>query len=56
MNKLFYCKKKKSVLYKKPDVKSEHCKELIFGEIFIKLKAHKKFIYGYSKYDKYFDI
>ena len=54
MNKLFYCKKKKTVLYKKPDAKSEHFKELIFGETFIKLKVYKKFIYGYSKYDKYF--
>ena len=54
MNKIFYCKKKKSVLYKKPNVTSEHLKELVFGEIFVKLKVYEKFYYGYSQYDKYF--
>ena len=54
MNKILSCKTKKSILYKEPDVKSEHLKEMIFGEIFIKLKEYKNFFYGFSQYDKYY--
>ena len=54
MNKILSCKKIKSILYKKPNIKSEYLKEMLFGEIFIKLKEHKKFYYGFTQYDKYY--
>ena len=54
MNKVLSCKKIKSILYKKPNIKSEHLKEMVFGEIFIKLKEHKTFCYGFTQYDKYY--
>ena len=54
MNKILSCKKIKSILYKKPNIKSEHLKEMVFGEIFIKLKEHKNFYYGFTQYDKYY--
>ena len=44
MNKILSCKNRKSILYKKPNIKSEHLKEMVFGEIFIKLKEYKKFV------------
>ena len=47
MNKILSCKNRKSILYKKPNIKSEHLKEMIFGEIFIKLKEYKNFYYGF---------
>ena len=53
MNKVFQCKTKKSVIYKKPNIKSEHLKEILFGEKFVKIKQYKNFYYGYCKYDKY---
>ena len=54
MNKALTCKIRKSILYKKPNIKSEHLKEMIFGEIFIKLKEYKNFFYGFTQYDKYY--
>mgnify|MGYP001262831607 CR=1 FL=1 len=54
MSKILYCSINKTALYKKPTVKSERLKEMIYGEIFIKLKGYKKFYYGYTKNDKYF--
>lgn len=54
MSKFFYCKNKTSILYKKPNFRSEHLKEILFGEIFIKLKEYKKFYYGFTQFDKYF--
>ena len=51
MNKILSCKIRKSILYKKPNTKSEHLKEVIFGEIFIKLKEYESFYYGYTEYD-----
>ena len=54
MNKILSCKNRKSILYKKPNIKSEHLKEMIFGEIFIKLKEYKNFCYGFTQYDKYY--
>ncbi len=54
MNKTLSCKKIKSILYKKPSIKSEHLKEMIFGEIFIKLREYKNFYYGFTQYDKYY--
>jgi len=54
MNKILSCKKIKCILYKKPNIKSEHLKEMIFGEIFVKLKEYKNFCYGYTQYDKYY--
>lgn len=54
MNKILFCKIRKSILYKKPSVNSERLKEMIFGEIFIKLKEHGNFYYGYTQYDKYY--
>lgn len=53
MNKVFECKIKKSVLFKKPNSKSEHLKEILFGEKFIKIKQCKNFFYGYCEYDNY---
>ena len=54
MNKILSCKNRKSILYKKPNIKSEHLKEMVFGEIFIKLKEYKNFCYGFTQYDKYY--
>ena len=54
MNKILSCKNIKSILYKKPHIKSEHLKEMVFGEIFIKLKEYKNFCYGFTQYDKYY--
>jgi len=54
MNNILACKIRKSILYKKPNIKSEHLKEIVFGEIFIKLKECKNFYYGFTKYDKYY--
>ena len=54
MNKILSCKNRKSILYKKPNIKSEHLKEMVFGEIFIKLKEYKNFYYGFTQYDKYY--
>ena len=54
MNKILSCKNRKSILYKKPNIKSEHLKEMVFGDIFIKLKEHKNFCYGFTQYDKYY--
>ena len=54
MSKILYCRHKKATIYKKPTTKSERLKEIIYGEIFIKLKRYKKFYYGYTKNDKYF--
>ena len=51
MNKVFECKIKKSILFKKPNLKSEHLKEILFGEKFIKIKQCKNFFYGYCEYD-----
>tara|TARA_B100001287_G_scaffold133429_1_gene112337 strand:- start:865 stop:1614 length:750 start_codon:yes stop_codon:yes gene_type:complete len=53
MNKILSCKNIKSTLYKKPNIKSEHLKEMVFGEIFIKIKEYKNFYYGFTQYDKY---
>ena len=54
MNKILSCKNRKSILYKKPNIKSEHLKEMVFGEIFIKLKEYKNFCYGFTQYDNYY--
>ena len=54
MSKVLSCKNIKSILYKKPTIKSEHLKEMVFGEIFIKLKEYKNFCYGFTQYDKYY--
>ena len=54
MNKILSCKNRKSILYKKPNIKSEHLKEVVFGEMFIKLKEYKNFCYGFTQYDKYY--
>ena len=54
MNKILSCKNIKSILYKKPNIKSEYLKEMLFGEIFIKLKEYKNFYYGFTQYDKYY--
>tara|TARA_B100000963_G_scaffold358818_1_gene384420 strand:- start:846 stop:1595 length:750 start_codon:yes stop_codon:yes gene_type:complete len=54
MNRILSCKINKSVLYKKPSIKSEHLKEMIFGETFVKLKKFEKFYYGFTQYDKYY--
>lgn len=53
MNKTFYCKKNKAIIFKKPNAKSEHLKEILLGEKFIKLKKYKNFYYGYCKFDNY---
>ena len=54
MSKFFYCKAKKSILFKEPNLKSEHLKEVIFGEIFIMSEEYKDFYYGFTQYDRYF--
>ena len=54
MSKFFYCKAKKSTLFKEPSLKSEHLKEVIFGEIFIMSEEYKDFYYGFTQYDRYF--
>ena len=54
MNKILYCCKSRSIIFRKADNKSEHLKEVIYGEEFIKLRDYKNFYYGYSSYDNYF--
>lgn len=54
MNKILYCCKSRSIIFGKADNKSEHLKEVIYGEEFIKLRDYKNFYYGYSSYDNYF--
>ena len=53
MSKFFYCKAKKSTLFKEPSLKSEHLKEIIFGETFIMSEEYKDFYYGFTQYDRY---
>ncbi len=53
MNKVFHCKKKKSIIFKEPNIKSEHLKEILHGEEFVKIRKFKNFYYGYCKYDNY---
>ena len=48
MSKFFFCKAKKSTLFKEPSLKSEHSKEVIFGEIFIMSEEYKDFYYGFT--------
>ena len=41
-------------MFRKADNKSEHLKEVIYGEEFFKLRVSENFYYGYSTYDNYF--
>ena len=54
MNKILFCKVKKSILYKKPGINSERLKEMLYGEIFVKLREYSNFYYGFTQYDKYY--
>ena len=47
------CKRNCTGLFKKPNIKSERQKEILFGEQFIVTKKFKKFFYGYSAYERY---
>ena len=53
MNKFFYCITKKATLFKEPNLKSAHLKEVIFGETFIVSEEYKDFYYGFTQYDGY---
>ena len=46
------CKRNCTELFKKPNIKSERQKEILFGEQFIVTKKFKKFFYGYSTYER----
>ena len=54
MSKTLYCTTSKSIIYRRADNNSEHLKEILYGEEFVKLRDYKNFYYGYSTYDNYF--
>tara|TARA_B100000963_G_scaffold332322_1_gene323758 strand:+ start:10405 stop:11154 length:750 start_codon:yes stop_codon:yes gene_type:complete len=54
MSKVLICKISKATLYKKPNIKSEQLKEMVYGEIFIKIKIQGNFYYGFTQYDRYY--
>ena len=55
MNKFFYCKTKKSTLFKEPSLKSEHLKEIILRHYkYTNSQKAKELVEDFDRFEPYF--